>query len=164
MNLWREGRFLSYVVYFTSFSLSSCATLGVKMYRTTRSPMMQPLVNSGMGMAPFFKVKSKLSTQDHNQKGQKYLLYELSSRVVCVCVLMLLLYSVFSGDCVRAGAFPGQVLGVHLWVLQHPGMRSGQHPLHQGGERSVSLTNFVFNYVCCILETKYLSSGSPNWV
>lgn len=26
------------------------------MYRTTRSPMMQPLVNSGMGMAPFFKV------------------------------------------------------------------------------------------------------------
>lgn len=29
---------------------------GVKMYRTTRSPMMQPLVNSGMGMAPFFKV------------------------------------------------------------------------------------------------------------
>lgn len=31
-----------------------------KMYRTTRSPMMQPLVNSGMGMAPFFKVNVSL--------------------------------------------------------------------------------------------------------
>lgn len=30
------------------------------MYRTTRSPMMQPLVNSGMGMAPFFKVNVSL--------------------------------------------------------------------------------------------------------
>ncbi len=40
--------------------LSSFAPSGVKMYRTTRSPMMQPLVNSGMGMAPFFKVNTHL--------------------------------------------------------------------------------------------------------
>ncbi|KAI3351724.1 hypothetical protein L3Q82_020560 [Scortum barcoo] len=38
---------------------------GVKMYRTTRSPMMQPLVNSGMGMAPFFKVT--VFEQEHFQ-------------------------------------------------------------------------------------------------
>uniref|UniRef100_A0A3Q2VCT8 Beta-crystallin A1-like n=1 Tax=Haplochromis burtoni TaxID=8153 RepID=A0A3Q2VCT8_HAPBU len=36
-----------------------------------------------------------------------------------------------------AGALPGQVPGVHLRVLQHPGVRTGQHPLHQGGERSL---------------------------
>ncbi|XP_042349554.1 crystallin, beta A1, like 1 [Plectropomus leopardus] len=35
------------------------------MYRTTRSPMMQPLVNSGMGMAPFFKVT--VFEQEHFQ-------------------------------------------------------------------------------------------------
>lgn len=46
--------------------------------------------------------------------------------------------SVSSGDRVRAGALPGQVPGVHLRVLQHPGVRTGQHPFHQGGERSVS--------------------------
>lgn len=42
-------------------SKSTCVfffSSGVKMYRTTRSPMMQPLVNSGMGMAPFFKVNA----------------------------------------------------------------------------------------------------------
>lgn len=35
------------------------------MYRTTRSPMMQPLVNSGMGMAPFFKVNIYYYTETH---------------------------------------------------------------------------------------------------
>lgn len=35
------------------------------MYRTTRSPMMQPLVNSGMGMAPFFKVNVYYYTETH---------------------------------------------------------------------------------------------------
>lgn len=34
------------------FSLSS----GIKMYRFSRSSMMHPMVHSGMGMAPFFKV------------------------------------------------------------------------------------------------------------
>ncbi|KAK6298487.1 hypothetical protein J4Q44_G00315420 [Coregonus suidteri] len=41
------------------------AKLGVKMHRTTRSPMMQPLVNSGMGVAPFFKVT--VFEQEHFQ-------------------------------------------------------------------------------------------------
>ncbi|TMS17403.1 Beta-crystallin A3-2 [Larimichthys crocea] len=35
------------------------------MYRTSRYPMMQPLVNSGMGMAPFFKVT--VFEQEHFQ-------------------------------------------------------------------------------------------------
>ncbi|MEQ2208921.1 hypothetical protein XENOCAPTIV_019554 [Xenoophorus captivus] len=35
------------------------------MYRTTRSPMMQSLVNTGMGMAPFFKVT--VFEQEHFQ-------------------------------------------------------------------------------------------------
>lgn len=43
-----------------------------------------------------------------------------------------------AGDCVWAGAFPGQVSGVHLRVLQHPWARPGQHPLHPSGEWSVS--------------------------
>lgn len=42
-----------------------------KMYRTTRSPMMQPLVNSGMGMAPFFKVNVSL---DYTKTHQMVLL------------------------------------------------------------------------------------------
>ncbi|XP_077434898.1 crystallin, beta A1, like 1 [Vanacampus margaritifer] len=35
------------------------------MFRTTRSPMMQPLANSGMGLAPFFKVT--VFEQEHFQ-------------------------------------------------------------------------------------------------
>ncbi|CAG5990710.1 unnamed protein product [Menidia menidia] len=35
------------------------------MYRTTRSSMMQPMINSGMGMAPFFKVT--VFEQEHFQ-------------------------------------------------------------------------------------------------
>lgn len=51
------------------------------MYRTTRSPMMQPLVNSGMGMAPFFKVHthSRLCTQEHDQKS----VYCMSDLALC---------------------------------------------------------------------------------
>lgn len=108
------------------------STTGVKMYRTTRSPMMQPLVNSGMGMAPFFKVNKHTNTGCRRMCG------------LHVCLLLLIPLAVFPlGDCVRAGAFPGQVSGVHLRVLQHPGVRTGQHPLHQGGERSVSLSHSV---------------------
>lgn len=65
-----------------------------KMYRTTRSPMMQPLVNSGMGMAPFFKVNipfydSKVDTIDSSVhvwwmlscKGGQIIMLN----VVCLC-------------------------------------------------------------------------------
>lgn len=64
------------------------------MYRTTRSPMMQPLVNSGMGMAPFFKVNiplydSKVDTMDSavhvwwmlSCKGGQIIMLN----VVCLC-------------------------------------------------------------------------------
>lgn len=114
------------------------------MYRTTRSPMMQPLVNSGMGMAPFFKVNA------HTIIYMIQWIYTicaslLEAKTEYAMLMVIELISVTIGDCVRAGAFPGQVLGVHLRVLQHSGLRTGQHPLHQGGERSVSLKLFPWN-------------------
>merc|ERR1711931_36674 len=48
-----------------SRALRISAKSRVKMYRTTKSPMMQPLVNSGMGMAPFYKVT--VFEQEHFQ-------------------------------------------------------------------------------------------------
>lgn len=64
-------------------------------------------MHSGMGMAPFFKVKeaSKLYMVMHYTYTQVY--------TSDLCVIGL------AGDRVRAGALPGQVSRVHFRVLQH---------------------------------------------
>lgn len=111
------------------FPLSS----GIKMYRFSRPNMMYPMMHSGMGMAPFFKVKpaSKLNMIMHKIHTHTF-------------THLIFMAHGPAGDGVRAGALPGQVSGVHFRVLQHPAVRLRQHPLHPRGEWRVS--------VCCCVE------------